>query len=101
MFHPSLTYWPYPQTIDYAGKTCQGQTPWLTTTKKCIFYKLCSLYNKGSNISFYRNNKSNSNNFKTAITTSTTLTPTSTASLAQFVSNLSLKVRLDIIELDT
>jgi hypothetical protein len=24
--------WPYPQTLDYSGKACQGQTLWLTIT---------------------------------------------------------------------
>ncbi len=31
MFHPKVESWPYPQTIDLAGKACQGQTPKLNT----------------------------------------------------------------------
>jgi hypothetical protein len=29
MLHSEVGYWPYPQTLDEAGKACQGQTLWL------------------------------------------------------------------------
>jgi hypothetical protein len=31
VLHSSIKSWPYPQTLDKAGKACQGQTLYLIT----------------------------------------------------------------------
>ncbi len=41
MLHSRVASWPYPQTLDYVGNTCQGQTLQLIT-------KICKLWTKSS-----------------------------------------------------
>jgi hypothetical protein len=36
VLHNKVFHWPYPQTLDWAGKAWQGQTLWLIT-------KICKL----------------------------------------------------------
>jgi hypothetical protein len=51
MFHPRKRPWPNPQTIDQAGKACQGQTPKLST--KIVNYGQKFFYNIGRGTKVY------------------------------------------------
>jgi hypothetical protein len=45
MLHSWVGSWPHPQTLDLAGKACQGQTLWLITN--IVNYARKSLQNIG------------------------------------------------------
>ncbi len=51
MLHSRIGSWPYPQTLDWGGKACQGQTPSLLL--KGVTFRRKKFYNIGYSQAVY------------------------------------------------